>query len=104
MLHVYVPRDLKQKLPPVPDIILQLPKTQESLRVGGYIDPLHPHCVNSMKVGNFGNLEIILMACDDGDIMAFYTHQIRHELARDDVSTRVRDVRPFFHQNVGKSM
>lgn len=82
-------------------MIIQLPRSEEGVRVGGYIDPLHPHSINHMKVGNLGDLEIILMACDDGDIIAFYTHQIRNELAKFDVMTRIRDVRPCFHQNVG---
>ena len=43
------------------------------------------------------------MACDDGDVFAFYTHIWNYETRRSDISTKVRDFRPFFYQNVGKS-
>lgn len=33
-----------------------------------------------MKIGDLGNLEILLMACDDGDVIAFYTHLINYEV------------------------
>jgi hypothetical protein len=31
-----------------------------------------------MKTGILGNLEVIVMVFDDGDVMAFYTHAIDH--------------------------
>lgn len=102
-IHCYIPRDLKQTLPPTPDLIVDLPVSEEGFEIGGVIDPSHPHSINHMIVGNLGDLEIILVACDDGDILAFYTHKFQDELARSDLSTKMREIRPFFHQNVGIS-
>lgn len=67
---------MKQCIPGKPDFILSLPVSDDATRVGGFIDPAKPHCVNQIKIGDFGNLEILLMACDDGDIIAFYVHDI----------------------------
>jgi len=48
--------------------------------VGGHIRKDLPHCVNNITVGNLGQFEILLIACDDGDVLAFYTHQLRNEI------------------------
>lgn len=42
--------------------------------------PSLPHGINNIKVGDLGNLEILLVACDDGDVIAFYTHLIDYEV------------------------
>jgi hypothetical protein len=42
--------------------------------VGGFIDESFPHSVNHIKIGNLGDFEILLIACDDGDVIAYYTH------------------------------
>lgn len=103
-IHVYLPRNLKQALPCQPDLILPLPKSEQSQRISGYIDPRHPHSVNHMILGNFGELEILLMACDDGDVIAFYTNQFQATLENPSRTSRVcdaNDIKPFFHENVG---
>jgi hypothetical protein len=46
------------------------------MRVGGYIDIARPHCINNIMVGNLGTHEILLMCCDDGDVLAYYTRTI----------------------------
>ena len=43
--------------------------------MGGFIDQTFPHSVNHIKLGNLGDFEILLMACDDGDVIAYYTHR-----------------------------
>jgi hypothetical protein len=53
-----------------------------------------------MIIANLGTLEILLLACDDGDVLAYYTHII--EAAIESERTR-REIKPFFHENVGIS-
>lgn len=65
-LHVTVPRDLKQTLPGVADLIIEPPRTEGGALIHGYIDPARPHFINHMKVGNLGIYEILLLCCDDG--------------------------------------
>lgn len=61
-----MPRDLKQTIPGIADLIIATPNTKLAALVGGYIDPARPHCINHMKVGNLGYHEILLFCCDDG--------------------------------------
>lgn len=101
-VHVYIPRDIDQLIPSLPDAILDLPVSEKATR--GYLDPEYPHAVNHMKVGNMGNREVLFMACDDGDVLAFYTHVLHHhteELPLDATTGPVSTVAPFFHENVG---
>ena len=103
-IHVYVPRNLKQALPTRPDLIVKLPVSEKAHHSGGYIDENHPHSMNHMIVGSFGDLEILLVACDDGDMLAFYTHMFQAEIENPQHGTRVRnfdEIEPFLHENVG---
>lgn len=75
-IHVTTPRDLKQTIPGTPDLILETPVSYDARQIGGFIDPSRPHCVNNMVVGDLGSQEILLLACDDGDIIAYYVHSI----------------------------
>jgi hypothetical protein len=65
-----------------------------------------------MAVGNLGNLEIVLVGYDDGDVAAYYTHAIvrclkaTSDQSRGTGACRARQTlhpKPFFHENVGKS-
>ena len=78
-ITVTIPRDLSLSLPGDPDLIIDLPTTTQAAKVGGYIDRFEPHCVNHLKIGNLGDLEILLIGCDDGDVLAYYTHILRIE-------------------------
>jgi len=80
VVHVTVPRSLKQTLPPRPDLKIVLPRSRKGINVGGYIDNNNPHSVNHMILGNLGNYEVLLMACDDGDVLAYYTHLLENEV------------------------
>jgi hypothetical protein len=104
-IHITVPRDLRQTLPGVPDLVLDLPRTPAGVDIGGYIDESIPHCVNHIKVGDFGSLEVILIACDDGDVLAYYTHLFPEEIHRQDpqVQAPISSTVPFFLENVGSS-
>ncbi|RFU28773.1 hypothetical protein B7463_g7561, partial [Scytalidium lignicola] len=110
-VHVTVPLNVRQTLPSRPDLILRLPRSHQGLHTTGYIDPFHPHCVNQLMIGNLGDFEILLLCCDDGDVLAYYTRSIAAEI-QDTEKARatlprqkimVSRVEPFFHENVGIS-
>ncbi|CZR50863.1 uncharacterized protein PAC_00737 [Phialocephala subalpina] len=106
-IHVFVPRDVRNTILGEPDLILHLPRSLKATHVGGYISSTIPHGINNMKVGDLGNLEILLVACDDGDVIALYTHLIKHEvqlaMKQDHTTPLVKMMRPYFIQNVGIS-
>ncbi|KAH8586312.1 hypothetical protein B0O99DRAFT_73683 [Bisporella sp. PMI_857] len=101
-LHVTVPRGLRQTLTGKPDLIIDLPRTPNGESIGGVIDDRMPHCVNNMMIGNLGTHEIILMACDDGDIIAYYTHVINTKIVKGNDEPMII-LRPMLHENVGMS-
>ncbi|KAI0417980.1 hypothetical protein F5X98DRAFT_363475 [Xylaria grammica] len=97
---------VEQTLPARPDLIFRPPASREALGVGGYIDTSTPHQMNHLIIGDLGNEEIILLACDDGDVLGYYTSRIDKALLRMESSDARYDsiaVRPFFHENVGIS-
>lgn len=53
------------------------------MRRRGYINPSHPHAINHLIVGDLGNDEVLLLACDDGDVIAFRVRSIRQAAQRD---------------------
>ncbi|KAI0878901.1 hypothetical protein GGS24DRAFT_313092 [Hypoxylon argillaceum] len=93
-------------LPPRPDLILKPPVSKESLKVGGYIDPNMPHQMNHLIMADLGDEEILLLACDDGDVVAYYSSHIERALSHLEPGSAHDNsaiVKPFFHQNVGIS-
>lgn len=80
-----------------------------------------PHAINNLVVADLGEEEILCMACDDGDVMAVYTHSIEHmmqeterKLASNDdlqpglsppldVWARSGQLRALLHVNLGAS-
>lgn len=79
-IHITIPRDLRQTLPAVPDLILELPRTAKAADIPGCLDRIHPHDVNNMKIGMLGDFEILLLGCDDGDVIAWYTRLLEREV------------------------
>ncbi|PVH88445.1 hypothetical protein DL98DRAFT_509155 [Cadophora sp. DSE1049] len=107
-IHITKPLDLRQALPITPDLVLDLPRSSQGISVGGYIDQIRPHNVNNMKVGKLGDFEILLIACDDGDLIAFYTRLLEREVEEGGPHCSEGDgpisyTQPFFHDNVGIS-
>ncbi|KAG9238816.1 hypothetical protein BJ875DRAFT_415531 [Amylocarpus encephaloides] len=125
-IHITVPENNKQTIPGKPNAIIELPTTEQSLQVNGQIDSQNSHDVNHLIVGKLGEFEILLACCDDGDVLAIYTHVIkaamenykteflftrRHQ--QGPASHRAWEERldncwgsnmqPMFHQNVGVS-
>ncbi len=72
------------------------------------MNPQRPHTINSMIVDYYGNEEVLLIAMDDGDVIAYHTKDIQKELDSGHDpgfghDFRVGDVRPLFTANVGRS-
>ncbi|OIW35380.1 hypothetical protein CONLIGDRAFT_566950, partial [Coniochaeta ligniaria NRRL 30616] len=105
-VYVYQPQRAPQILPPV-SLILRPRQSQVAELTGGVLDRSFPHQMNYITVGDLGDMEILLLAFDDGDVVAYYTRLIRNAI-EDRSSSRGRNAarvvpRPFFHENVGAS-
>jgi hypothetical protein len=100
-IHVTIPQGLKQTIHGNPDLIIDLPRSRDGIRAGGHIDRVNGHNVNHIIVGDFGALEAVVVCCDDGDVVGFYTHSIQAALKAS--PEKQSKVRPFFHENVGIS-
>ena len=102
-IHVHQPQYPNQIILNKPQFEFKLEKTNEDLE--GYIDQAHPHAANHLVVGDLGNEEILITACDDGDVVAYSTRQIYNAIKTGyDIRPSLPEpVRPFFKRNVGKS-
>lgn len=72
----------------------------------GYIDPTSPYAANHILVDDLGDDEILLIACDNGEVIGYRTDLIAHAFENGkDVNTsgRARILEPFFLQDVGAS-
>ena len=109
-----------------PALILELPECLSGTR-RGEVDLFHPHAVNRLHVSNLGSEEILLVSCDDGDVIGYHTSAIQRVIdtreqlwlwrqqhqgsagqgsaCPDSGFGEVEDVMPeaFFHKNVGRS-
>jgi hypothetical protein len=102
-VHVYQPEYPRQTLHDKPLLILDPPRTPSATH--GYIDSRNPHSINHLIVDFLGDLEIVLLACDDGDVIGYYTQEIAAAVERraeSDGPDSIEgfEVRAFFQQNV----
>lgn len=102
-LHIYQPGFPDQSLASEPDLILHPPITGHG---GPGIDGRDPHSINRVLVDYLGHEEIVIVACDDGDVMGYRTEMIHRALERQ--SRRLEpasedDVPVFLRCNVGAS-
>jgi hypothetical protein len=102
-LHVYQPSFPDQSLSDNPELVLHPPKSGAP----GYgIDPSNPHSINRILVDYIGNEEMLMLACDDGDVIIYRTREIHRALER---RTNVQEpasedgIHVFVNCNVGKS-
>ncbi|KAI1172816.1 hypothetical protein F4777DRAFT_560282 [Nemania sp. FL0916] len=107
-IHIFrVQSCVDHGLPARPDLTIKRPVSEDARLIHGDIDFRNPHYINHMVLGNLGEEEILLFACDDGDVLAYYTHQVEHALQRLELGTipeqPLMPMKPFFHRNVGKS-
>jgi hypothetical protein len=106
---VYQPNFPDQSLSDDP-LVLHPPTTSPGLN--GYIDDGSPHSINRLHAAFLGREEIVLVACDDGDVIGYRVQEIqraieRHNHSKLDQDSPVEDidshVRVFLHRNVGRS-
>ncbi|KAL1795771.1 hypothetical protein ACET3X_005995 [Alternaria dauci] len=103
VVHVYQPTFPDQNLPSEAELVLHPPKTGV---IGQGIDPLNPHSITRLLVDYLGNDEILLLACDDGDVIGYRTQEIQRALEhRTNLQEPANDdsVHAFLHRNVGAS-
>ena len=73
------------------------------------INPADPHAINHVIIGDIGDQETLLAACDDGDVVAISTRSIHRAAQRSIAITQgvddqpAENVRAFFTGNVGES-
>ena len=75
--------------------------------VPGYIDPAYPHSINQLIVADLGLEELVIVATDDGDVVAYMARSIRNEIydrGRAYNTPCFRStIKPFFLRSVGHS-
>ena len=80
----------------------KLPSSRPGLT--GYIDRNQPHAINSILIGKLGNQEILVCACDDGDVVAYYTSTIQRAIDGPPLGLTVEQrLRPLLLTNIEKS-
>lgn len=98
-----------QRIPSQPDLRLYAEPSEVSTRIGGSVDPGHPHTINHLITGFLGEEEITLACFDDGDVAAYYNHEIADWISSNGTGPLTppgaHKQRPqfFFRQNVGRS-
>lgn len=75
-----------------PALILDLPECLSGTR-RGEVDPSHPHAVNRLHVGNLGSEEILLVSCDDGDVIGYHISAIQRFIDAREQSQLLRQQR-----------
>ncbi|KAF6223279.1 hypothetical protein HO133_000121 [Letharia lupina] len=73
-VYVYKPSFPEQTITPKPELVIDLPRSRPGLR--GYLDPSRPHAVNHLIVGEIGDEEVVVVACDDGDVISYNLRSI----------------------------
>jgi hypothetical protein len=108
-IHVHQPTFPDQSLSDEPPV-LHPPTTSPGLN--GYIDDRSPHSINRLHVAFLGREEIVLVACDDGDVIGYRVQEIQRAVEKHNHSKMNQDspvedidnlVRVFLHRNVGQS-
>ncbi|KAJ4332144.1 hypothetical protein N0V95_009731 [Ascochyta clinopodiicola] len=107
-IHVYQPKFPDQSIPGEPELVLYPPTSSPYLQPG--IDYEDSHSITRLHVDYLGQDEIILITCDDGDVIGYRTEEIQRVLDRrvrssdEEQDFEIDDsVRTFLHRNVGAS-
>ena len=105
-IHVFLLTYPDQLFQDQPDLIIDLPPS--NFRIRGDINPTSPHSANRALVAKLGTEEILLVACDDGDVIGYNTKSIqgaidRKGLSEDHDASNSAVPAAFFHENVGRS-
>ncbi|KAF2736808.1 hypothetical protein EJ04DRAFT_575030 [Polyplosphaeria fusca] len=101
-IWIFQPVFPEQRLPEKPALILRPPVSSANLDF--VLDPECPHSINRLLVDFLGRDEILLVGCDDGDVIGYRVYDIQRAIEK---TTQEKDrecqVRVFLHRNVQKS-
>ena len=107
-MHIYTPSFPFQATLSSPELVISLDKSGPGHP--GFIDHGNPHAVNHLIVGELGDEEVLLCACDDGDVIGYTVRSIvRHieeakfEEKKPFKTALSKPLIPFLLHNVGKS-
>lgn len=107
-IHIYKPIFPTQNLSAEPDLILHPPISSPTLEMG--IDETDPHSITRLHIDYLGREEILLVTCDDGDVIGYRVPEIYRVITEAQQSPDEQDgvdlaqqVRVFLHRNVGGS-
>lgn len=108
-VHIYQPSFPTQSLTDEPLFVLRPPASLEAEGAYG-IDENDPHSITRLLVTYLGCDEILLMTCDDGDVIGYRIEEIRRTLnqevlvqSNESHNNIAPHVRHFLHRNVGAS-
>ena len=73
-VHVYTPSFPEQIITTKPVLLIDLPKSRAGIK--GYLDPSRAHAINHLIVGDVGDEEVVVVACDDGDVISYTIRSI----------------------------
>ena len=79
-VHIFKPRFPHQTITSEPELIIDIAKSGRG--VSGYIDPRRPHAINHLVIGDLGSQEILVVACDDGDVVAYTVRNITRAMEK----------------------
>ena len=130
-VYVYTPSFPEQIVTTKPQLVIEIPRSRPGLT--GCVDPNEPHAINHLIVGDIGDEEVLVVACDDGDVVSYTVRSLSVAMEEGatvvhglDESERAMLIRPqyknsilpladpantslprllipWFHENVGKS-
>ena len=103
-VYVFEPQFPDQVLPLSPVLIIYLSASRPGLR--GYIDHRKPQAANHIIIRDLGEEEILLIACDSGDVIGYTTRSIAKVILQQQTIGGPRTIvlpSPFFHENLGAS-
>jgi hypothetical protein len=103
-IHIHTPNFPTQSLSKAPDLVLYPPISAPWLDYG--IDRIDPHSITRLHVDYLGREEVLLVTCDDGDVVGYRVPEIYRvvtETRRSPDGDHDQHVRVFLHRNVGGS-
>lgn len=99
IVYVYTPSFPEQLITTEPKFLISLERSRPGLT--GYIDTHRPHAVNHLIVSDIGDEEVLVVACDDGDIISYTVRSI--SLAIDERAKLVLESQRYGDQAIVRS-
>ncbi|KAL9102240.1 MAG: hypothetical protein Q9163_002576 [Psora crenata] len=103
-IYVFQPRFPRETVPIEPVLVISLPASRPGLK--GYINYRRPQAANHIIIKDLGDEEILLIACDGGDVIGYTTRSVALAVGEQQAANSALSLlspNPFFHENVGDS-